>query len=241
MKAAILWTGGNVGPVGREKVEAELGKPLQEAQTDFEPVAAYQYAGSEEPTCKLRFGRSNQSEDIALYLPFDSYCRKMGRADPDYLVIAYSSDDTVLRYRVTLNKSAALEWVSLLPVCDISVARATKLDPDAQANLYHQCFTALVVPSPSYLMWKCLGAHHHHSYAQERLAVLYDTGLYGVPEDPVRAYLWYSLSKRGSAMEKREKLVAEMTSDQIAEAKHLVQNWKSNPAECETFVEQIEN
>jgi TPR repeat protein len=66
--------------------------------------------------------------------------------------------------------------------------------------------------------------------AQYNLGVFYDNGL-GVPQDKVRAYMWFNLSAaqgRESAAAFRDLIARRMTPAQIAEAQKLAREWKSN-------------
>ena len=64
--------------------------------------------------------------------------------------------------------------------------------------------------------------------AQYNLGVFYDNGL-GVPQDLVRAYMWFTLSaaqgKDGAAVF-RDLIARRMTSTQITEAQKLAREWK---------------
>ncbi|MET0873765.1 MAG: hypothetical protein ABWX81_03080 [Pseudolabrys sp.] len=66
--------------------------------------------------------------------------------------------------------------------------------------------------------------------AQYNLGVFYDNGL-GVPQDKVRAYMWFNLSaaqgKEGAAAF-RDLIARRMTPAQIAEAQRLAREWKPN-------------
>ncbi len=61
-------------------------------------------------------------------------------------------------------------FIDAVPDCQIPLCQAAKLDPETQATLYKRCIQAVVIPTPSYLMWECLAAHHSHPDAQEKLA-----------------------------------------------------------------------
>ena len=64
--------------------------------------------------------------------------------------------------------------------------------------------------------------------AQYNLGVFYDNGL-GVPQDKVRAYMWFNLSAaqgRDGAAAFRDLIARRMTSAQIAEAQKLAREWK---------------
>ena len=84
--------------------------------------------------------------------------------------------------------------------------------------------------------WLCLAANEGHAHAQDRLGDAYrgDTLLSGNrPQDPVKAYLWYSLAiVNGSPFSEksREDLAKEMTPAQITEAERRVREWK--PGDC---------
>jgi TPR repeat protein len=65
--------------------------------------------------------------------------------------------------------------------------------------------------------------------AQYYLGVFYDNGL-GVPQDKVRAYMWFTLSAaqgREGAAAFRDLIARRMTPAQIAEAQKLARDWKS--------------
>jgi len=64
--------------------------------------------------------------------------------------------------------------------------------------------------------------------AQYNLGVFYDNGL-GVPQDKVRAYMWFNLSAaqgRDGAAAFRDLIARLMTPAQIAEAQKLAREWK---------------
>jgi TPR repeat protein len=66
--------------------------------------------------------------------------------------------------------------------------------------------------------------------AQYNLGVFYDNGL-GVPQDKVRAYMWFNLSAaqgRQGAAAFRDLIARRMTPAQIAEAQKLAHEWKPN-------------
>jgi TPR repeat protein len=66
--------------------------------------------------------------------------------------------------------------------------------------------------------------------AQYNLGVLYDNGL-GVPQDKVRAYMWFTLSAaqgRDGAAAFRDLIARRMTPAQIEEAQKLTREWKPN-------------
>lgn len=66
--------------------------------------------------------------------------------------------------------------------------------------------------------------------AQLNLGTLYAMGQ-GVPEDKVRAYLWFSLAAAGgdpAAPNYRNRVAQEMTPAEIAEAQKLAREWTPN-------------
>ena len=73
-------------------------------------------------------------------------------------------------------------------------------------------------------------AEQGNANAQYNLGALYDNGL-GVPQDKVRAYMWFTLSAaqgREGAAAFRDLIARRMTPEQIAEAQKLAQEWKPN-------------
>jgi hypothetical protein len=73
--------------------------------------------------------------------------------------------------------------------------------------------------------WFRRAAAQGESYAQNSLGYLYAEGL-GVPQDHVQAYLWFTLA---GELNNRDRAASQMTAEQIAEAKRLVQEWKPTP------------
>ena len=73
-------------------------------------------------------------------------------------------------------------------------------------------------------------AEQGNANAQYNLGTFYDNGL-GVPQDKVRAYMWFSLSAaqgREGAAAFRDLIARRMTPAQIAEAQTLAREWKPN-------------
>ena len=73
-------------------------------------------------------------------------------------------------------------------------------------------------------------AEQGNANAQYDLGTFYDNGL-GVPQDKVRAYMWFSLSAaqgREGAAAFRDLIARRMTPAQIAEAQTLAREWKPN-------------
>lgn len=76
--------------------------------------------------------------------------------------------------------------------------------------------------------WYRRSAYQGNDLAQRRLGLLYERGD-GVPKDYVQAYMWYKLGAANggtSGAIMRDELATRMTSDQLAEAKKLVREWK---------------
>ncbi|MFZ0403215.1 MAG: hypothetical protein WAL03_19245 [Pseudolabrys sp.] len=73
-------------------------------------------------------------------------------------------------------------------------------------------------------------AEQGNANAQYNLGTFYDNGL-GMPQDKVRAYMWFSLSAaqgREGAAAFRDLIARRMTPAQIAEAQKLAREWKPN-------------
>ena len=113
--------------------------------------------------------------------------------------------------------------------------RATKGDPEAQFTLaknYEAGRGGLKKDYAEAQHWYREAAEQGDPFAQASLALLYRFGK-GVPQDYVQAYMWFQLSvdqltgaDRDSIVELRDAAGARMTSQQIAEARRLAQDWK---------------
>jgi TPR repeat protein len=84
------------------------------------------------------------------------------------------------------------------------------------------------------IKWLRRAAQQGHNLAQSNLGFAYRDGE-GVPQDYVQAHMWLNLAAAQAkpddrvAAEARDKLVAKMTSAQIAEAQRLAREWKPTP------------
>jgi TPR repeat protein len=75
--------------------------------------------------------------------------------------------------------------------------------------------------------WCRLAVDQGYARAQFNLGAMYDNGE-GVPEDLVLAYMWYNLSAaqgHETAQARKERLVPDMTREQIAEAQRMSREW----------------
>lgn len=83
--------------------------------------------------------------------------------------------------------------------------------------------------------WLCLAADAGHPKAQYRLGLLYENGSEGVPQDKVRAHVWYRLSASGASYQRAAdhawRVYEGLTPDQAAEAEVLFREWE--PGQCE--------
>jgi len=114
--------------------------------------------------------------------------------------------------------------------------RAQHGNPRAQNKLGQMYLRGEGVPRNNYeaIKWFRMAANQKFSKAQFNLGIIYYEGQ-GVPRDYVLAYLWFNLGsfnatgKDNEATTKHlEKLNEKMTPEQIAKAKHLLLEWKTN-------------
>src|SRR5258707_12248008 len=80
--------------------------------------------------------------------------------------------------------------------------------------------------------WFQLAADQGRADAQSNLGAMYAEGE-GVPQDFVRALMWFSLSvaqNHKDAIENRDKAILLMTPAQIVEAQKLIRQWKARTA-----------
>lgn len=85
--------------------------------------------------------------------------------------------------------------------------------------------------------WYARAAELGHPFAQNNLGVLYRHGR-GVAKDPVAAYQWFGLAAEGyqaaefghreRALENQQAVAAEMSGEQIIEAKKRIQDYRAN-------------
>jgi hypothetical protein len=80
----------------------------------------------------------------------------------------------------------------------------------------------------------CYAAEHNIDSAQERLGLLYESGIYGLPKDLTLAYVWYfKAAESGSkwAMAKTEMLVKRLSSLELEHAHDLLRSWQIGKCE----------
>lgn len=79
----------------------------------------------------------------------------------------------------------------------------------------------------------CPNADLNHADAQLYIADIHYYGAYGHRQDPVRAWVWYSLAVQGGDAQAAQQLVrvtAELTPEQLEEARRQLVAWK--PGQC---------
>lgn len=79
----------------------------------------------------------------------------------------------------------------------------------------------------------CPNADLGHADAQVHIGDIYYHGIYARKFDPVRAWVWYSLAAQGGDAQAKEQLsqvTAELTPEQLAEARQQLAAWQ--PGQC---------
>jgi clan AA aspartic protease (TIGR02281 family) len=132
-----------------------------------------------------------------------------------YLGLMYANGQGVPR-----NDAAAVSWYRKAADKDYS---------PAQNNLGNMYDNGQGVPQDyaTAVKWYRKAADHNHTIAQNNLGLMYANG-HGVPQDYVTAHMWLNLAAaRGykGAAQHRDKIAAQMTSAQIAEAQKLDREW----------------
>ena len=163
------------------------------------------------------------------------------------LVVIYDTDQKVVSYGDDVRKYIRQK------VCEMGYSQAKQLTTEEQARRYQSC-----TDSSAYPMWTCIAANTGQSpHAAYQFSKFHSSGAHFVEKDLSKALLWLLLSasyfeaedqtttqaKYWSARYQQETtaLKKRMTSDQIAEADHLLTEWKPDSAECEVISEQGEN
>ncbi len=135
-----------------------------------------------------------------------------------------------------VSEPAQAERHAKLEACNLPFSEAMQLDAATQ---YERSYFCLEIGDEVRRKWSCLAAHSGFAGAQLSLGVRYKYGYGGVQSDAELSYLWSALAaKNGMAGATNfvDRLRANMTPDQIAEAERLVTEWKPNPAECDVEV-----
>jgi hypothetical protein len=92
--------------------------------------------------------------------------------------------------------------------------------------------------------WLCRSADSGYSEARYRLGLLYETGSQGVPDDPVKAYMWYRLAaSTGDYMRsanQAKRLQEKFTTEQAILAETLIQEWEAGQCEIDLYGETTE-
>jgi TPR repeat protein len=95
--------------------------------------------------------------------------------------------------------------------------------------------------------WHLKSAERENAQAQVSVGSMYEYGK-GVPKDYVRAHMWYNLASadqwampedatdanRRTGEKLRDKVAAQMTPDQIAEAQRMARKWKPKGAQAQS-------
>jgi len=80
----------------------------------------------------------------------------------------------------------------------------------------------------------CPNADLGHADAQKHIGDLYYHGSYGLEKDYVMAFVWYSLATNNGdsyTFMQLEKLIIELSPEQLVEAQHQLEQWE--PGQCE--------
>ena len=129
------------------------------------------------------------------------------------------------------------EWEPNPAECELSNEEIQALEAKAKAEseaevLYETAYREDTVVDrwPGFCRAALLG----HPKAQYQMGNYYRFGYPPVMKDLERAYVWYTVAGDvDSAMRFRADVAEQMTSEEVAEAEHLVAEWEPNPAECE--------
>lgn len=102
---------------------------------------------------------------------------------------------------------------------------------DAQYIVGAMFYTGNAVPQDQKqaVTWFRRSAEQGHAEAQYALGLMYRHQVAGMPEDPVLAYMLWSLSAAGgnaNAVEQRARIARQMRQEQIEEAQSLSAAWK---------------
>jgi hypothetical protein len=106
----------------------------------------------------------------------------------------------------------------------------------------YRWYTARPPNDPSRLPYLCRAADGGHPNAQIEVGRHFAQGVGGGPSDPRRAYVWYSLARKGFPDAPQLQLLMErMIPEEIAEAEEMLANWKRGQCEQELIRRQLDD
>jgi len=99
-------------------------------------------------------------------------------------------------------------------------------DANAQLNLGFMYDNGYGVPQDykKAMTWYRQAAERGNKRAQYNLGLMYDIG-HGVAPDKVQAYMWYDIAGVPVAINYRDHVAREMTSEQVVDAQRLASEW----------------
>jgi hypothetical protein len=117
-------------------------------------------------------------------------------------------------------------------------AKAEEGDAEAQLELYHANATS----DFSRLVWLCRSADQSYPYAQAEVGRIYDMGLFGVPRDLRRAYVWYVLARKAKPDSWKQEyltITRKLSRAQLRAAEAMLVDWK--PGQCESQLGAVDS
>lgn len=133
-----------------------------------------------------------------------------------------------------VNERAAAARAAAAPSEAAWRKRAEQGEVEAQLRLYWNG------AGPSPLTWLCRAADQGHLAARSRLASLHELGREGLPRDPVRAHLWYTLAGeqgQADAQDEATRLATQvLSSGQLEQARRLRAEWRAG--QCEAVLQR---
>lgn len=137
-----------------------------------------------------------------------------------------------LNYEIDINRR--INNMEPFPERNLTQLRDRAEQGDKKAML--QLFWS--INGPERLRWLCRAAGQGSADAEYRVGTVYRYGMIGfVPQDIVRAYLWYRLAAKNghiSANSEADELARQMTSVQLNSAEMLMTEWE--PEHCEAHL-----
>jgi hypothetical protein len=170
------------------------------------------------------------------------------------ILMEFGEDDVLRNYKIDTEGTKFLEdsfyssctevfgmrgYTSMVPTPAISKEqylealqeRAMQGEADAQMDLF---WKMRLVDPPVAHRWLCRAADQGNSDASYHLGGSFRYGTNGLPIDPARAYVWYSLAAQSGyrrAKIQRQELLEEISANQLKEGQALLDIWQ--PGQCE--------
>jgi hypothetical protein len=155
---------------------------------------------------------------------------KPGQCEREFTRKISGEAETTIRLTDKAGDTQSLAYIATREK-EVSETDLTRLGEEGDAKAMLHKFWS--VKGPERLKWLCRAASQGYAEAQYRVAFLYHHGKTGVPQDNLRAYMWYRLAAKNGHIwgdSDADKLATSMTPAELHSAIILMTHWE--PGQC---------